>query len=178
MSAEFAHAWLSLNVVIPLSPEFFGTKSENLLCTVRGRKLWLRYCFEDDVMVVMVDAMVLPWCFCLFFGKYQNDLTFSGTFNFSSGLIVQGIIVILNHLGVISSEVDGIWWHQKFILNISFKRWFKGDQNATKKIWPKNQFLSSYFYFNFLKSVGKLTVLFNQWEKSLPFLFCCFVWNT
>ena len=107
LSAEFAHAWQSLKLVILLSPAFFGGKSENLLCTVRGRKLWLKHCFEDDVMVVIVDAMVLTWYFCLFFGKYQNDLTFSTTFNFPSKLGTR------NYSDSKSPRGDFLrsWWH-------------------------------------------------------------------
>ena len=108
LSAEFAHAWLSLKLVILLSPAFFGPKSQSLLCTVRGRKLWLKHCFEDGVMLVMVDAMVLIWYFCLFFGKYQNDLAFSAIFHFLSKLGTMSYSDS-NHLRVISSVVGGIW---------------------------------------------------------------------
>ena len=165
----------------PITIVFWNLSSKSFMYS-RRQKIVIRTLFEDDVMVAVVNAMVLTWYFCLFFGKCQNDLIFSAAFNFYRNL-VQGIIVILNHLGVISSEVDGIWWHQKFIFNISFKRSFKGGQNVTKKTIIRKSVLSSYFYFNFLKSVGKWTVLFNQWEKSLPFLFLIFFfffffWNT
>ena len=59
LSAELAHAWLSLKLVILLSPPLFGPKSQNLLCTVGDRKLGLKHCFEDDVMIVMVDTIIL-----------------------------------------------------------------------------------------------------------------------
>ena len=89
------------------STAFFDTKPQNLLCTVQGRKLWLKHCFEDDVMIAMVDAMVLTWYFCLFFGKHQNDLTFSATFNFSSELGAGNYSDSNSPWG----NFIRIWWH-------------------------------------------------------------------
>ena len=106
LSAEFAPASLSLKLVILLSPAFFGPESQNLLHTVRGRKLRLKHCFEDDVMLVMVDTMILTY-FWLFFGKYQNNLAFSATFHFLLSLGTMNYSDS-NHLGVISSKVGGI----------------------------------------------------------------------
>ena len=136
----------------PITIVFWNLSSKSFMCS-RRQKIVIRTLFEDDVMVAMVDSMVLTWYFCLFFGKCQNDLTFSAAFNFYRNL-VQGIIEILNHLGVISSEVDGIWWHQKFIFNISFKRWFKCDQNVTKKTIIRKWVFEFLFLFQFFKICG------------------------
>ena len=53
------------------------------------------------------DIIVLAWYLCLFFGKYQNDLTFSATVHFSLKLGTR------NYSDSKSPRGDFIrsWWH-------------------------------------------------------------------
>ena len=97
----------------PITSVFWPRISKSFTYRTR-QKIGIKHCFEDDVMLVMVDTMILTY-FWLFFGKYQNNLAFSATFHFLLSLGTMNYSDS-NDLGVISSEVGGIWWHQKFNL--------------------------------------------------------------